>query len=478
LASLAVRVAAQSTYATPYTFTTLAGTAPSSGSADGTGPTAQFFQPSGVAVDGSGNVYVADKSNHTIRKITSGGVVTTLAGLAGTPGSVDNTGSFARFRDPSGVAVDGSGNVYVADSTNHTIRKITSGGVVTTLAGLAGSNGSVDDTGSAARFKFPAGVAVDGSGNVFVADYGNHTIRKITSGGAVTTLAGLAPSSGWVDDTGSVARFSGPSAVSVDSGGNVYVADTFNNTIRKVTSLGVVTTVAGLGPNPTSNPGSADGTGTAARFNNPQGVSVDSSGNLYVADTNNHLIRKITTGGVVTTIAGLVGSSGSADGIGSVARFNLPFGVAVDVAGNVYVPDYFNHTIRKGAGNFASWQQSKFTAGELLDANISGPNAVFGLDGLSNLIKYALGLEPRTNITTGLPAVTVVSSDWVFTYVRSAGLTDITYAVQVSTDLTTWTTVGVTHELVSGSGGLETWRGRYPLASATNAFFRLNVTQL
>ncbi|MGI9089059.1 MAG: hypothetical protein ACR2HH_15165 [Chthoniobacterales bacterium] len=325
--------------------TTLAGLAGSSGSADGTGSAVRFYYPRGVAVDSGGNVYVADTSNQTIRRVTSAGAVTTLAGLAdGSIGSADGTGSAARFNNPAGVAVDSGGNVYVADQGNRTIRKVTSVGVVTTLAGLAdGGYGSADGTGSAARFKRTNGVAVDSGGNVYVADRSNHTIRKVTPAGVVTTLAGVAGSFGSVDGTGSAARFYLPTGVAVDSGGNVYVAEQGNQTIRKVTSAGAVTTLAGLA----LSSGSADGTGSAARFNFPTGVAVDSDGNVYVADQNNNTIRKVSPAGMVTTLVGLAGFFGSADGTGSAARFHLPSGVAVDSGGNVYVADYSNHTIRK-----------------------------------------------------------------------------------------------------------------------------------
>ena len=324
---------AQSNYATPYTFTTLAGSA-ASGITDGTGSAARFYHPQGVAVDGSGNLYVADTSNHTVRKITAGGVVTTLAGSPGNSGTVDGTGSAARFNSPYGVAVDGSGNLYIADTNNCTIRKITAGGVVTTLAGSPGVSGSADGTGSAARFFQPYGVAVDGSGNVYVTDPSNSTIRRITASGVVTTLAGSPGVSGSADGTGSAARFNQPAFVTVDVTGNVYVADTWNATIRKITAAGVVTTLA-------------DGTGSAARFNQPQGVAVDGSGNIYVANTWDHTIRKITAAGVVTTLAGSAGVAGSADGTGNAARFANPTGVAVDGVGNVYVADYSNNPIRK-----------------------------------------------------------------------------------------------------------------------------------
>ncbi|WP_184338484.1 NHL domain-containing protein, partial [Prosthecobacter vanneervenii] len=322
---------------------TLAGSAGESGSADGTGSVARFNNPTGVAVDSAGNVYVADKYNHTIRKVTSAGVVSTLAGSAGVKGSTDDTGSAARFFSPSGVAVDSAGNVYVADLGNHTIRKVTAAGVVSTLAGSAGVIGSVDDTGSAASFNIPSGVAVDSAGNVYVADSGNSVIRKVTEAGVVSTLAGSTEATGSMDGTGSAARFNNPSGVAVDSAGNVYVADGGNSTIRKVTSAGVVSTLAGSA----EARGSADGTGSAARFNNPGGVAVDSAGNVYVADYINSAIRKVTTAGVVSTLAGSAEVSGSVDGTASSASFNTPTGVVVDNAGNVYVADQFNHTIRK-----------------------------------------------------------------------------------------------------------------------------------
>ena len=216
----------------------------SRGSTDGTGSAARFFGPTGVAVDAAANVYVSDQLNHTIRKITPAAVVSTLAGLAGSPGSTDGTGSAARFFQPLGVAVDAAGNVYVADTNNQTIRKITPAGVVSTLAGLANSQGSTDGTGSAARFFAPTSVAVDAVGDVYVADDSNHTIRKITPAGVVSTLAGLAGSAGSADGTGSAARFFNPFGVAVDAAGNVYVADTGNNSIRKITPAGVVTTFA------------------------------------------------------------------------------------------------------------------------------------------------------------------------------------------------------------------------------------------
>src|ERR1035437_885215 len=232
-------------YAQPLSFNTLAGYA-GEGSADGLGSNARFYSPSGIAADSVGNVYVADIANHTIRQITPGGVVSTLAGLAGVSGSGDGTGSAAQFNQPQGVAVDGAGNVYVADTGNHTIRQIAPGGAVSTLAGLAGVSGSANGTGSSARFYQPEGVAVDSGGNVYVADTWNHTIRTITPAGVVSTLAGLAGVSGSANGTGSGAQFYQPQGVAVDTAGIVYVADTCNETIRKITAGGAVSTLAGL----------------------------------------------------------------------------------------------------------------------------------------------------------------------------------------------------------------------------------------
>jgi len=325
--------------------TTFAGSATTDGggmgSSDDTGRTARFYYPNGVAVTGT-TVYVADTFNSTIRKVTSTGVVTTFAGTAGVVGSADGTS--AQFHYPYGVAADKAGNVYVADTSNSTIRKITSAGVVTTLAGAAGVIGSVDGPGSAAQFYYPFAVAVDSAGNVYVADTNNYTVRKITPAGLVTTLAGLAGNYGSTDGTGSDARFGNLFGIAVDNAGNVYATDDTYSTIRRITPAGVVTTLAGT----PGTSGSADGTGSAARFNSPRGIAVDSAKNLYVSDQYNQTIRKITPTGVVTTLAGVAGSYGIADGTGRSARFLNPAGIAVANSGTLYVADSYNHEIRNG----------------------------------------------------------------------------------------------------------------------------------
>jgi len=263
--------------------TTVAGTG-SSGSANGTGTSASFNSPYGITTDGT-NLYVADLYNYLIRKIViSTGVVTTVAGT-GSFGSANGTGTSASFSYPNGITIDGT-NLYVADFSNHLIRKIViSTGAVTTLAGT-GSSGSANGTGTSASFYYPFGIITDGT-NLYVADRSNHLIRKIViSTGAVTTVAGTG-SSGSANGTGTSASFNLPEGITTD-GTNLYVSDTSNNLIRKIViSTGAVTTVAGTGSS-----GSANGTGTSASFSYPSGITTDGT-NLYVADQVNHLIRKI-----------------------------------------------------------------------------------------------------------------------------------------------------------------------------------------
>jgi sugar lactone lactonase YvrE len=329
----------------PPTLSLLAGNMGGPGTNDGTGTGARFSLAAGVATDLAGNVYVADTINSTIRKITPAGVVTTLAGTAGVEGSADGTGAAARFNYPQGIATDTAGNVYVAEWGNAIIRKITPAGVVTTLAGTAGVQGSADGTGPAAQFRGPFGVATDSAGNVYVADLYNANIRKITPRGVVTTFAGTAGVTGTADGTGGAAQFSGPQGVATDAAGNVYVADTWGETIRKITPARVVTTLAGSG-----GAGNADGVGVAAQFDNPQGIATDSEGNIYVADAYNNAVRKITPAAVVTTLAGdaqATPSCGYANGVGEAARFCDPQGVATDAEGNIYVADSSNTEIRK-----------------------------------------------------------------------------------------------------------------------------------
>lgn len=356
LLALPLAAPGQANYANPYTFATLAGQALVTGTNDGTGRTALFNFPDGLAVDATGNLYIVDQYNFTIRKMTPSGTVTTLAGQGGVSGSSDGTNNAARFNHPWGLARDDAGNLYVGDQGNHTMRKVSPVGtnwVVTTMAGQAGVAGSADGTNSAARFNEPDGVTVDQHGNVYVADAGNHIIRKLTPLGTnwvVTTVAGKAAVFGSADGTNNDARFNKPTGMVANSANNLYVADLQNDTIRKITQVGtnwVVTTVAGQA----GVAGSADGTNGATRFYEPNSVAVDNVGNLYVTDYGNHTIRKMVSVGtnwVVKTLGGLSGVSGSQDGTGSTARFFHPTFMAVNSAGDLYVSDRDNDTIRRG----------------------------------------------------------------------------------------------------------------------------------
>jgi streptogramin lyase len=376
--------------------TTIAGTAGVDGSDDGTGSAARFYNPSAIVVDSSGNIFVTDANlsirkiqsesivttlpssnkiyegagtvarfmaprdvaldshrnlfvldGHCIRKITPAGVVATFAGSATVSGNSDATGTAARFYSPKGIAIDSHDNLFVTEPENHTIRKITPQRVVTTFAGSNGARGSDDGTGSAARFFYPQGIAIDSSDNLFVVDTYNYIIRKITPAGVVTTFAGTLGTQGIVDDTGLAAAFYQPQDLTVDQDGNIFVAD-FNNDdqypyIRKITPVGVVTTVAG------GDRGFADGPGVNATFGGTSlGITSDKAGNLYIADTDNHLIRKIDSSFNVTTMAGSPTQQyGRDNGVGTAATFRGPLGLAVDPAGYLYVADTENRTIRK-----------------------------------------------------------------------------------------------------------------------------------
>lgn len=325
-----------------YMLTSFAGTPGFFGRSDGAIGEAKLREPRGLAAAPGGIVYVAD-ANHTIRKITSAGIVSTFAGAVNEPGSTDGSGGAARFREPHGLAVDRAGNVYVADSGNHTIRKITPAGTVTTLAGQPEQFGSSDGNGAAARFFDPADVAVDANGNVFVADLSNLLIRRITPTGVVTTVAGSPGQTGYVNGTGAAARFNRPHALAIDAAGTLYVADSSNLLIRKVTAAGVVTTLAGR----FNVGGHADGSASQAVFMLPDSIAVDAVGNVFVGESQSHVVRRISPEGNVTTVLGSPYEPGSSHGVGNVTRLSSPSAIDVDSAGTLYIADRGNHVIRR-----------------------------------------------------------------------------------------------------------------------------------
>jgi len=307
----------------------------------------------------NGTELIGPTFNYTITDIQ----VSTFAG-DGIAGFLDGQGTAAKFSKLGQIAIDANGTIYVADTGNHKIRKITPSGVVSTLAGS--TEGNVDGQGVNAKFNFPYGIVVDNQNNVYVADSENHKIRKITPNGVVSTVAGNG-SDGFAEGQGVNARFDTPYGLAIDSQNNLYVTDSYNNRIRKITPSGLVSTFAGSGIN-----GSADGQGVNAEFTSPIGIVVDSENNVYIGDEGNHTIRKITPNANVTTLAG--GTGGNANGQGANAQFTSPTGLTIDKQGNIYVADYNNHRIRKITPNGLV---STFVGSDLGYVNGQGVNAKF-----------------------------------------------------------------------------------------------------
>ena len=321
--------------------TTLAGQALVTGAANGAGTNASFSDPAAIVVDVNGNLFVADSRNHAIRKITTNGVVATFAGKLGVAGTANGIGTAAQFNSPSGLAFDKNGNLFVSDTANDTVRKITPAGAVTTFAGVAGSSGFLDGAAGSALFSSPLGIAVWTNENVFVADSGNHCIRKI-SGGVVSTFAGSPQVWGSADGRGTNAQFNSPCGLAFDAKGNLFVCDANNDTVRKITPDGVVATFAGTA----GEDGSADGDLASARFRSPAELAFDKKGNLFIADSFNHTIREISPAGAVSTASGAADLVGAEDGTDGVARFYNPYGLVVAADGSLVVADAYNELVR------------------------------------------------------------------------------------------------------------------------------------
>jgi NHL repeat/Immunoglobulin I-set domain len=299
----------------------------SPGAVDGTLAQARFATPNYLAVSTSGQVAVADFANHAVRLVTAG-AVSTLAGALGQPGHADGAGTQARFNGLGGLAYDSAGNLFVADWDNHVIRRVTPAGVVSTFAGTAGAAGSDDGTGAAARLRNPNGLAIDSADNVYVADWGNHTIRRITPAGVVSTLAGSAGQSGSADGSGAAARFSMPSGLALLGPGRLVVADQGNHTLRSITTAGVVATLAGTA----GSPGHVDGAAGSARFEQPAWVAASADGRVFVVSGAGDTLRRVALDGSVETLVGVPGGA-SAVVLGANPRLHNARGLWVDPAG-------------------------------------------------------------------------------------------------------------------------------------------------
>lgn len=497
------------------------------GFTDGLAAVAQFNQPSAMAVDAAGNIYVADQANHCIRKIEPDGTTSTFAGT-GIAGDADGEGNVAQFNGPVGIVINSTGVLFVTDSGNHRIRAIDTAGAVTTYSGL-GSPGFTDGIPTAARFINPAGMAIDPAGNLYIADSGNHRIRKVALDGSVSTLAGTgAAGSG----NGANPQFNSPLGIARDTAGYLYVTEASSHTIRKVAANGFTSIFAG---SPTIA-SFTNAVGTAARFSSPTGLAVGINGLVYVADRGNNRIRTIDSGGVVKTLAG-TGVSGMANGSGELAQFSNPFSIMTTSSGNIFVGESGNSIIRKitpvqvllpavtgltgttdvavelaatnlplttpyyyraiatnsggtTVGNivivggsslppltgFELWQTSKFgnDAGNSL---IAGPLATPANDGVSNLLKYAFGLEPfAAPPAGGMPVVGLSGGNLTVTYNKALTATDVNYTVEWSSGMGTWSSVGVNESIEST--GLTTQRviAWVPAAPAPAKFIRVTVT--
>jgi sugar lactone lactonase YvrE len=332
--------------------TTVAGNGTKGYNGDGgAAVSAELFNPIGIAFDSAGNLYIADDHNFRIRKVSPSGIITTVAGggqmgFAGDGGAATS----ASLNQPHDVAVDSSGNLYIADSYNFRIRKVDSSGIITTVAGN-GTEGFGGDGGAAisAELGYPGSIAVDSMGNLYIEEVlgdRRSNIRKVSTSGIISTVAGKGTTDGFSGDGGAaiLAEFSYPYGVGLDSSGNLYIVDSGNNRIRKVNTSGVISTVAGGGTGGLGDGGPA----TSAELNSPVGIAFDSSGNFYFADDNNQLIRKVSTSGIISTVAGNGYFGFNGDNIPATsAMLASPTDVAIDTSGNLYFTDRLNQRVRK-----------------------------------------------------------------------------------------------------------------------------------
>ncbi len=389
------------------TITTVAGNGTSGYLADGVAATStRINQPYGVAVDASGNFYIADTWNHRVRKVNSSGIISTIAGT-GTSGFSGDGGAAtaAALSGPTGVTLDNSGNIYIADQQNNRVRKISTTGVISTVAGNGTGGFSGDGAAAtAAALNFPTGVLVDGSGNIFIADYFNNRVRKVSTSGIISTIAGTGASTyGGDGGAATLAQIYYPTHLASDMAGNLYIADYYNHRIRKVNTSGIISTVAGNGLTGSSGDGAA---ATAARLTYPYGVSVDILGNVFIGDASNHRIRKVNLSGIINTLAGTGTGGFSGDNCAaSAAQLNNPAGVAVDITGAVYFADRSNHRIRKIYDNHAP----VFTGGHKQTSSMC-QSSVDTINLLSEVLDVDVNQTLTWSVATGALHGTVTAS--------------------------------------------------------------------
>jgi sugar lactone lactonase YvrE len=455
--------------------TTVAGNGTRGSIGDG-GPatSAQLYNPEGVVADSAGSLFIADYGNHRIRKVSSSGIITTVAGT-GSMGSGGDGGpaTSALLYYPSGVAVDSIGNLFIADYGNHRIRKVSSSGIITTVAG-AGTYGYSGDGGPAAsaQLYYPAGVAIDSAGNIFIADRSNHRIRKVSASGIITTVAGIGSiGSGGDGGLATSAPLYYPIGIAVDSTGNLFIAENLGHRIRKVSASGIIATVAGTGNSGYSGDG---GLATSARLYLPAGVALDSTGNLYIADNGNSRIRKVSASGIITTVAGTGTSGYSGDsGPATSAQLYGPFGLTVDSSGSLYIADSGNNRIRKVVTPKAS-VDLELSDGGVGQAGTVGYNpdthpGYATVDVKSGAVPYGTAVfsVKQGGVTVseaGVPASPPTTSARVFIDYRSgvnaiparsdAGVVDVNTGIAVVNSGTA--TANVTYTLRNGSGTIIT----------------------
>jgi streptogramin lyase len=328
---------------------TVAGVPGSLGHADGKGAEAKFNNPYDIACAADGSMWVADYSNHCIRRIDQDGTVSTVAGVPGLAGHADGKGAEVKFNEPVGISCAADGSMWVVDRGNHCIRRIDQDSTVSTVAGVPSSSGHADGTGAEAKFNKPRGISCAADGSMWVAEYGNHCIRRIDQDGTVSTVAGVPRSRGHADGKSAEAKFTFPYSISCAADGSMWVADSNNHCIRRIDQDGTVSTVAGV---PGSS-GHVDGKGAEAKFNFPTSISCAADGSMWVAEDCNDCIRRIDQDSTVSTVAGVPGSAGHADGKGAEAKFNKPTGISCAADGSMWVADLSNHCIRQITPSYA-----------------------------------------------------------------------------------------------------------------------------